>query len=379
MTANNMKFKVLHDDTTGTSARTGQLETDHGIINTPVFMPVGTRATVKTMTPCDLKKIGTQILLGNTYHLAIRPGEKLIKDMGGLHKFMAWDGPILTDSGGFQVFSLTSLRKLTDNGVVFRSHIDGQLFDFTPERVMEIERCLGSDIVMPLDHCIGWPCSKEEAKDAAQRSIDWLRRSQDCPLDSHQNLFGIVQGSGYGDLREWCAEEMVKLDLPGYAVGGLAVGESKDMMQSMISYTNNVLPKNKPRYLMGVGTPIDIIKSVAQGIDMFDCVMPTRNARGGGFFTRQGKKQIRNAQYLKDEKPLDSNCKCYACQTFTRGYLHHLFSKKVEEILGLSMLTLHNLHFYHDLTQDIRNAIQENRFQGFMDSFLEQYTKGSKG
>ncbi|WP_372367270.1 tRNA guanosine(34) transglycosylase Tgt [Candidatus Uabimicrobium sp. HlEnr_7] len=371
-----MKFQIIHEDTTGSKARVAKVSTHHGDIETPVFMPVGTRATVKTMTPRVLREVGTQILLGNTYHLAVRPGEKLIEEMGGLHKFMAWDGPILTDSGGFQAFSLAGLRKLSKNGVTFRSHIDGALFEFTPERVMEIQKCLGSDIVMPLDHCIGWPCTKEEAKKAAQTSIDWLKRSQDYELSSHQNLFGIVQGSGYNDLREWCAEEMVKLDLPGYAIGGLAVGETKDVMQVMIEHTNKILPVNKPRYLMGVGTPVDLIKAISRGVDMFDCVMPTRNARGGGFFTWDGKQQIRNSQYIRDDSPLDSKCGCYTCQTFTRSYLHHLFSKKVEEILGLSLLTLHNIYFYHDFTKNIRQAIVENRFQSFMSHFLETY-KGS--
>ncbi len=373
------KFEVETTDKSGFKARTGKVTTAHGTFETPVFMSVGTRATVKTMTPRDLIEAGTKVVLGNTYHLALRPGEKLIKKMGGLHSFMAWDGPILTDSGGFQVFSLASLRKLSENGVNFRSHINGDLVEFTPERVMEIERDLGSDIVMPLDHCIGFPCNHKDAKEAMERSIRWLERSKNVSLQDHQTLFAIVQGSGYTDLREYCAKAMVDLDLPGYAIGGLAVGEDKETMQKAILSCNAILPLDKPRYLMGVGTPEDLLMAVAQGVDMFDCVMPTRNARGGGFFTWEGPKQIRNAQYRDDPRPLDPICDSYPSKTFSRSYLHHLFSKKVEEILGLSMLTLHNLTFYNQFMAQIREAIRNGQFAEFVAQFQANYqTKDGK-
>lgn len=370
-----LKFEIETQDITGTRARVGKVYTSKGSFETPVFMPVGTRAVVKTMTPENLKIAGTKILLGNTYHLAVRPGEKLIEKMGKLHKFMAWDGPILTDSGGFQAFSLADLRKLTDEGVTFKSHINGDLFEFTPKRVVEIQRALGSDIMMPLDHCVGWPCSYKDAKEAAERSVRWLEMSASYKIDPHQSLFGIIQGSGYRDLRKWCAEEMVALNLPGYAIGGLAVGEPKDTMQEMIQEVNEILPQNKPRYLMGVGTPLDLVMSIANGVDMFDCVMPTRNARNGGVFTWSGKLQIRNSCHKESNQPLDSNCNCYCCKTFTRSYLHHLFSKKVQEILGLSMLSLHNITFYHDLTKAVRKAIREGYFKDFYEDFLGRYTK----
>jgi len=365
------QFTVTGTDSSGTRARTGKVETAHGSFETPVFMPVGTRAVVKTMSPRDLKDTGTKILLGNTYHLAVRPGEKHIEKFGKLHKFMAWDGPILTDSGGFQVFSLADLRKLNDDGVTFRSHVNGDIYTFTPERVLEIQQSLGSDIMMPLDQCLGWPCTYEDAQAAAVRSLAWLKRSVQVPLPPDQALFGIVQGSVYPDLRKMYAEEMLPLNLAGHSIGGLAVGEPKEAMFEMISLVNEILPWHKPRYLMGVGSPQDIVMAVSRGVDMFDCVMPTRNARSGGVFTWDGKMQIRNSRHSESLEPLDQRCSCYCCRTFTRGYLHHLFSKKVEEILGLTLLTLHNITFYHSLTKTIRETIQNGQFTEFSRDFLE--------
>ena len=368
-------FEVKNVDTSGSNARVGEVHTPHGAFPTPIFMPVGTRAVVKTMRPSDLIESGSKIILGNTYHLAVRPGEKMIEKMGKLHHFMRWDGPILTDSGGYQVFSLADLRKLSDEGVTFRSHINGDLHEFTPERVVEIQESLGSDIMMPLDHCVPWPCSEKETEEAMWRTIYWAKRSLAAKTNEEQTLFAIVQGGGYPELRKRCAEELVDLDFPGYAIGGLSVGEPKDVMHDMLQATNQVLPKEKPRYLMGVGTPEDFLMAVELGVDMFDCVMPTRNARGGGFFTVHGKKQIRNSCHRESTLPLDPECDCYCCKTFTRSYMHHLFSKKVEDILGLVMLTLHNLTFYHRLMSNIRKSIQEGRFLEFKDEFLQRYQK----
>ncbi|NUM36968.1 MAG: tRNA guanosine(34) transglycosylase Tgt [Candidatus Brocadiae bacterium] len=372
------QFTLECFDASGTQARLGKIETAHGSFPTPVFMPVGTRAVVKTMTPQNIKDTGAKIILGNTYHLAVRPGEKYIQEMGKLHRFMAWDGSILTDSGGFQVLSLADLRKISNKGVVFRSHINGDLYEFTPEKVIEIQQCLGSDIMMPLDHCVACPATHDEAKEAAERSILWLKRSKAVPLDENQVLFGIVQGSVYADLREWCAKEMKDLDMPGYSIGGLAVGESKKDMFDMLEVVNAILPIEKPRYLMGVGTPEDIVNAVSLGTDMFDCVMPTRNARGGGAFTWKGKIQIRNSHHRESLMPLEPRCQCYCCRTFSRAYLHHLFSKGVEEIMGLTMLSLHNLTFYQDLTAAIRKSIKEGNFKEFKQDFLAQYQAGSE-
>jgi len=369
---NEFYFEVQARDRSGTQARVGKITTPHGSFMTPVFMPVATRAVVKTMSPANLKEAGTTILLGNTYHLAVRPGERLIAKMGGLHRFMAWDGPILTDSGGFQVFSLADLRELSDEGVTFRSHINGDLFCFTPERVIEIQEILGVDIIMPLDHCIGWPATYVEAKEAMERSIQWAKRSLRAKSKKDQALFGIVQGGGYKDLRERCARELVDLDFPGYAIGGLSVGEPKEIMEEMVRAATQILPPEKPRYLMGVGTPQDFLMAIAHGIDMFDCVMPTRNARGGGVFTWNGKLQIRNACHKESPLPLDPKCSCYCCQTFSRSYLHHLFSKKIEDILGLVLLTLHNLTFYHEFMAKIRESIWQGRFREFAEEFLLQ-------
>lgn len=372
---NSFRFEVEIFDRSGSEARVGKIHTPHGSTDTPVFMPVATHAVVKTLSPAQLKEAGTTIILSNTYHLAVRPGEKLVEKMGKLHKFMRWDGPILTDSGGFQMFSLADLRKFSEDGVTFRSHINGDLFVFTPERVVEIQQTIGSDIMMPLDHCVGWPCSYEEAQAAVERTYRWAKRCQAAQTSTTQVLFGIVQGSAFADLRRVSAEQLISLNFPGYAIGGLAVGESKEAMSGMIHEVNKILPLEKPRYLMGVGKPEDILMAVEAGVDMFDCVMPTRNARGGGAFTLDGKLQIRNSCHRESEEPVERECPCYCCRTFTRAYLHHLFSSKIEDILGPVLLTMHNLTFYHRLVAMARQAIREGRFCIFAKEFLTRYNQ----
>jgi len=354
-----------------TKARLGKISTPHGEIETPIFMPVGTQATVKTMTSEELKEVGAQIILSNTYHLYLRPGHDLVEEAGGLHKFMNWDGPILTDSGGFQVFSLGDLRQISEEGVEFRSHLDGSKHFLSPERAIEIENALGADIIMAFDECPPYPCSHEYAKASLERTIRWAKRCQDAHHRSNQALFGIVQGGIYQDLREQSAREITALDFPGYAIGGLSVGEPKEIMHEVLDYTVPLLPENKPRYLMGVGAPQDLVEGVARGIDMFDCVLPSRVARNGTLFTSHGRVVIKNAQYARDFTPLDPECGCYTCRNYTKAYLRHLF--KAEEILGLRLATIHNLHFLLDLMKKIRQAIQEDRFSQFSEEFLGKY------
>ena len=360
----------LHHEENSSKARLGTLTTSHGTIQTPVFMMVGTQGTVKTLTPHQLKEIQIPILLGNTYHLGLRPGSELVAQMGGLHKFMGWDGPILTDSGGFQVFSLSKLNKISADGVEFRSHVDGSKIQFTPEFSMKIQRELGSDICMMFDHCPPYPCSEGYAKEAVERTFAWAKRCLNT-LDPHQHLYGIVQGSIFPHLREESAKQLVDLDLDGYAVGGVAVGETVEMMHEVLSYSVDLLPKNKARYLMGVGSPKEILVAIGFGIDMFDCVIPTRNARGGLAFTFPGKIRIRNSHYATDSLPLDPDCGCYTCQHFTRAYLHHLFN--VKEVLGLTLMTYHNAFFFQEFFKRIRKAIQENQFAAFQKDFLDQF------
>ena len=353
-------------------ARLGKVHTPHGVIDTPVFMPVGTQATVKAMSPLELKEIGAEIILSNTYHLFIRPGHNLIKDFGGLHGFMNWDRPILTDSGGFQVFSLNELRKITEEGVIFRSHLDGTKHFFTPEFVMEIENALGADIMMAFDECTPYPCEHDYAKKSMERTARWLKR---C-YDSHKNtekqaLFGIVQGGTFKDLRIESAKLTTDIELPGYAIGGLSVGEPKKLMYEMLEYTTPLLPKDKPRYLMGVGSPDCLIDGVIRGIDMFDCVLPTRIARNGTVMTSTGKIVIRNAEYAEDHEPLDKECDCYTCKNFTRGYIRHLI--KANEILGGRLTTIHNLRFLQNLMKDIRQAIMDDRLLDFKSEFFYKY------
>ena len=355
-----MRYTILHKSDE-TFARRGILETAHGKINTPIFMPVGTRGTVKTMTPEELKEQNAEIILGNTYHLYLRPGTDIIKKAGGLHKFMNWDGPILTDSGGYQVFSLTSLRKMKPDGVEFASHIDGTRFFLGPKESMAIQKALGSDIVMAFDECTPYPCTHKQAEKSLDVTLRWEKISRDQKLQDHQNLFGIVQGSTYKDLREKAAKELVKIGFDGYAIGGLSVGEPEDEMFECLDWTIPHLPEDKPRYLMGAGTPKQIVESVARGVDMFDCVMPTRLARHGSAFVGKGNTlPIKAGRYKENFGPIDDDCSCYACRNFTRAYIRHLFN--VGEILGLRLLTIHNVHYFLNLMKQIRDSIENNTF-----------------
>ncbi|NLM44080.1 MAG: tRNA guanosine(34) transglycosylase Tgt [Clostridiales bacterium] len=366
-----LKFELIME-CNKTEARIGRVYTPHGVIDTPAFMPVGTQATVKAMSPDELKEIGAQIILGNTYHLYIRPGHKLIEDFGGLHGFMNWDRPILTDSGGFQVFSLNELRKISEEGVEFRSHLDGSKHFFTPEFVIEIEESLGADIIMAFDECIPYPCEKDYAKKSMERTVRWLKRCKKAhKKNDKQALFGIVQGGIFKDLRIESAKMTVNIDLPGYAIGGLSVGEPKEIMNEVLDYTVPLLPKYKPRYLMGVGSPDSLIDGVIRGIDMFDCVLPTRIARNGTVMTSRGKLVVRNAEYAKDSLPLDENCDCYACKNFSRAYIRHLI--KAGEILGGRLTTIHNLRFLQNLMKDIRDAIRKGTILSFREEFFESY------
>ena len=350
-------------------ARRGEVQTAHGAIQTPAFMPVGTAATVKAMRPQDVAATGAEIILGNTYHLMLRPGEERIARLGGLHKFMNWHGPILTDSGGFQVMSLSAIRKITDEGVEFSSHIDGTKYFLTPEYSMEIQNKLGSDITMIFDECVAYPAEHEVALKAMERSLKWAERSRDAFIKRDgYGLFGIVQGSVYQDLRKITSEGLIKIGFDGYAIGGLAVGEGQEIMFEVLDYTTPFLPENKPRYLMGVGKPSDIVGAVARGVDMFDCVIPTRSGRNGQAFVRGGTINIRNAGYAEDLKPLDEKCGCRACKNHSRAYLHHLV--KSNEILGAMLMTEHNIHYYQDLMKDIRTAIENDEFDSFSNQFF---------
>ena len=355
-----------------TGARLGRLHTPHGVIETPIFMPVGTRATVKAMTPEELKDIGSQIILSNTYHLYMRPGHDLIERAGGLHKFMNWDKPILTDSGGFQVFSLGPLRKIKEEGVEFRSHLDGSKHFLSPEKATEIQNALGSDIIMAFDECAPYPADRQYVKNSLERTTRWLERCKAAhKYPERQALFGIVQGGMYKDLREQSAREITAIDLPGYAIGGLSVGEPKEMMYEVLDYTVPLLPEDKPRYLMGVGSPDDLLEGVLRGIDMFDCVLPTRIARNGTAMTSQGKVVVRNASYAEDFTSLDPECDCYTCRNYTKAYLRHLI--KCNEILGARLLTIHNLHFLLKLMENVREAIREDRLLDYKKDFFEKY------
>ncbi|HAH20026.1 MAG: tRNA guanosine(34) transglycosylase Tgt [Omnitrophica WOR_2 bacterium GWF2_43_52] len=361
-----MPFTLIHQDIS-TKARLGLLKTAHGEIETPTFMPVGTQGSVKALSPKELMEAESQIILGNAYHLYLRPGLEIIKNAGGLHKFISWDRPILTDSGGYQIFSLAGFRKIKDEGVEFQSHLDGSRHFLTPEKVLEIENTLGSDIMMPLDECVHYPCEKKYAKTALDRTTYWARRSKlvhrPASCVHRQLLFGIVQGATYEDLRKQSAEEIVEIGFDGYALGGLSVGEPKDLRYNTIFLTVGLLPEHCARYLMGVGTPEDILEAVKLGMDMFDCVIPTRYGRNGTAFTSEGKVVIRNGLYAQDLKPLDSACDCYTCKHFSRSYLRHLFN--VEEILGLRLVSFHNIYFYNRFLKSIRLAIKENRLRDF--------------
>lgn len=371
-------FEVLSEDG---KARRGRIRTPHGVIETPVFMPVGTQGTVKAMTHRLLKEIGTQIILGNTYHLYLRPGVEVLKEAGGLHSFISWDGPLLTDSGGYQVFSLSQGRfgnrkskvKVSEEGVEFRDHLAGDLHLFTPERVIQIQEILGSDIIMPLDECVEYPVERTYASEALGRTLRWLDRSIKAKKREEQALFGIVQGAFFPELRKEATIRTVERDLPGYAIGGLSVGEPKEVMYDMTELVCELLPIEKPRYLMGVGKPEDILNAVARGVDMFDCVVPTRNARTGTLYTSLGVVNIRHEKYKKDFSPLDPNCDCYTCQNFSRAYLRHLFV--AEEISSYVLNTIHNLRFYLKMMEEVRNSIEEGRFSSYMKGMLERVTR----
>jgi len=353
----------LDDTDTNSAARVGRWETPHGVVETPAFMPVGTRGTVKGLWPSQLREIGAQMILGNTYHLALRPGENVVKELGGLHAFMEWDGPILTDSGGFQVFSLGDLRKLTEEGVSFKSHIDGSVLELTPERAMQIQEDLGADCIMCLDVCPPADAPTEPMREAVDRTTRWAQRCRDAHQREDQALFGIVQGGIDPQMRERSALGLLPLDFPGYAVGGLSVGEKPVDMYETLTHTTPFLPVHKPRYLMGVGRPIDIIEAVLRGIDLFDCVMPTRNARNATAFTSQGPIKMRNLKHQLDTSPLDPDCDCPCCTQFSRGYLRHLCT--VGEMLGGILLSVHNLAYYQKLVRDLREAIKSNSAQEF--------------
>ena len=355
---------------TETPARLGLLRTSRGSIETPVFMPVGTQATVKAMSQEELRDLDFEIVLANTYHLYLRPGHELIKEAGGLNRFMNWDGPTLTDSGGFQVFSLQYLRRIGDDGVVFKSYIDGSKHVFTPEKVMEIQGALGADIAMAFDECPPYPCTREYAREAAQRTHDWAVRCKASAADG-QAVFGIVQGSVFEDLRRWSADSIASLDFPGNAIGGVSVGESKAEMRRVVEWTAPLLPEDKPRYLMGVGTPVDVIDFVMLGMDMFDCVLPTRLGRNGSLYTTYGRINIKNARFTRDFSPLDPECDCWACRNYTRAYLRHLH--KSEEILAARLATYHNLHFYQRVIRGIREAIASDSLVQFRREFLSKY------
>lgn len=365
------KYKLIKE-CKQSGARLGKFSTPHGDIETPIFMPVGTQATVKSLTPEDLHDINAQIILSNTYHLFMRPGHELIAKAGGLHKFMNWDGPILTDSGGFQVFSLGDLRKISEEGVEFRSHIDGSKKFISPEKAVEIQTALGSDIMMAFDECAPYPADRQYVKNSLERTTRWLGRCVEAHKNTEsQALFGIVQGGMYKDLREQSAAQVLQYDLPGYAVGGLSVGEPKELMYEVLDYTTPLLPEDKPRYLMGVGTPDCLFEGVIRGIDMFDCVLPTRIARNGTAMTSEGRISIKNAKYFEDFSPLDAECDCYVCKNYTKAYLRHLY--KANEILSSRLMSYHNLHFLLNLMKNIREAIMEDRLLDYKDEFFAKY------
>lgn len=353
-------------------ARLGRVHTPHGVIETPTFMPVGTQATVKTMSPEELKSMDAQIILSNTYHLFIRPGHEIVRQAGGLHKFMNWDRPILTDSGGFQVFSLANMRKITEEGVTFRSHLNGDKLFISPEVAMEIQNALGPDIMMAFDECPPYPADYEYVKNSLERTTRWAERCLKAharPQD--QALFAIIQGGMYADLRKQSAEQLTAMDFPGYAIGGLSVGESKPLMYEMLDVTVPLMPANKPRYLMGVGSPDALIEGSIRGVDMFDCVLPTRIARNGTTMTSEGRLVIRNAKFADDFGPLDPNCDCYTCRNYSRAYIRHLI--KADETFGIRLTTYHNLHFLIQLMKDVRQAIMDDRLLDFRDEFFAKY------
>lgn len=369
-----IKFRQVHADTTS-AARAGELTTLRGTVATPCFMPVGTLGTVRAMTPEELHAAGSRILLANTYHLYLRPGHRLVAKAGGLHAFMNWPGPLLTDSGGFQVFSLSPLMKVDEDGVNFRSHVDGSAHRFTPELVIEVQEALGADIIMPLDQLVGPDAGRERVAEAMERTLRWARRCRAAQRNPRQALFGIVQGGVDPVLRRQCAGELVAMDFPGYAIGGLSVGETPAAMVAALAATVPVLPADKPRYLMGVGSPDYLLMAVGLGVDMFDCVLPTRLARHGTVYTWSGRLVLTHARYREDLGPVDPDCSCYTCSSYSRAYVRHLL--KANEILGLRLATIHNVHFMHDFMAAMRQAILDNKFASFYERWLPVY--GSHG
>ena len=362
-------YELLHIDKT-TGARRGVVHTPHGDIQTPIFMPVGTQATVKSMTVEELKENGAQIILSNTYHLYLRPGERIVKEAGGLHNFMRWDRPILTDCGGFQVFSLSDLRTITEDGVEFKSHLDGSKHFFSPEKVMQIEEDLGADIIMSFDECCPYPSTYEYTKNSMERTTRWAKRCKEAHK-TNQALFGIIQGGFYEDLREKSAKDLIELDFPGYAIGGISVGEPKEEFLKMLKFTAPLMPENKPRYLMGVGSPDYLLEAAMAGIDMCDCVLPTRIARNGTAMTSHGKVVVRNATYAEDFSPLDPECDCYTCRNYTRAYIRHLV--KCNEILGVRLLSIHNIKFLTNLMERVRIEIENDNLVNFVKDFYKKY------
>ncbi|NQU95145.1 MAG: tRNA guanosine(34) transglycosylase Tgt [Candidatus Omnitrophica bacterium] len=367
-----MSFRLVQKDK-NTKARLGILKTARGEVPTPYFMPVGTQATIKTLSNDEITASGAGLIMANAYHLYLRPGEEIIKKAGGLHKFMNWKGPIMTDSGGYQIFSLAVLRKVTPEGAEFKSHIDGSRHFMTPEKIIEFQKVLGSDIMMPLDECLHYPVVRSNVEESLKITLNWAKRSKKTPKKDTQLLFGIIQGSTYPELRKRAVEEIVDIGFDGYAIGGIAVGEPRGLIHEITDYTAGLLPELQARYLMGVGTPLDMLEAIAEGIDLFDCVVPTRNGRNGQAFTSNGELQLRNAPFKDDFKPIDEKCACYTCKNHTRAYIRHLFN--TDEILGLRLVSLHNIYFYVKLIEASRGAIKANRFKEFKEELSKNYKR----
>ena len=365
-----IKYNLLHEEK-NTKARLGTITTNYETYETPMFMPVGTQATVKTLSPEELKEVHSGIILSNTYHLWLRPGENVVAHAGGLHKFMNWNGPILTDSGGFQVFSLANKKDITEEGVKFKNHLNGDNLLLTPEKSIEIQNKLDSDIAMSFDECIGWPATYDYVKNSVERTLRWAKRGKDVFNNERQSLFGIVQGGEYADLRKYCAEELVKMDFDGYSIGGTSVGEDKETMYKMVEYSTEYLPKDKVRYLMGVGDPIDIVENVIRGVDIFDCVSPTRLARHGHAYTKYGKINLKNAKYKEDFTPIENGCDCYACKNYTKSYIKHLIN--ADETFGARLLSIHNIRYLIRLTEELREAIKDDSILEYREEFIKNY------
>ncbi len=368
--AKDFYLEIAHVDK-HSKARVGILHTPHGDVDVPMFMPVGTQGTVKTLSPEEVKSLGAGFILANTYHLAVRPGEDIIEQAGGLHKYMNWDGPILTDSGGFQVFSLASSRSIKEDGVEFRNHLNGDKMFFTPEKVVEIQQKIGSDVMMVLDECIPYPAKYRYAKESTERTIRWAKRCKDAQTSTNQVLFGIVQGGEFEDLRKECSKELADLDFSGYAIGGTSIGEPKEVFSKMVDYSLTYLPEDKPRYIMGIGSIDFILEGIEKGCDMFDCVLPTRLARHGALMTSRGRVNIRDAQYKADFTPLDDECDCYTCTHYTKSYLRHLYVS--DEAFGKRLLSIHNVRFLIHLMEEARTAIKEDRFLEFKEEWIKKY------